>query len=537
MIEPIIIDSLQACYKMRNQLHQLIVEGDTPKALTIVESLTPNRNQNVNVSLIKADIYAQVGFSLGRADLIEKGTAIWRTLLKSRCTTDVRYNLARSELKLWLLAVKTDGNATAWLQKREHLHEARQLYEQVAQDLSSSAELRMTALTAIANSYDFVGRYLDAIDCYGRALEIDPSFGMALGNRAIALLDASRLIGAHEGDLVLQAAADLDAAMDDRERVLEYGGQEAIDAFGARRDRITIQTGHAQKPTRHPRSLGDPHLDWCLEKRLFLHNWHDCIHSETEILDPVLFKSISFASTNVELDDVNEILDAFNAIKRDYTFARYEMWLAVAPDSTIVEQIRAINKRSHYRDTWTYANWNLRTGFGIGAMKAAVDLLDKIAVFVHLFFDSGRGHDGIYFHNLPYEDRSIKGLSATLAKALERPEQNKSLLALFDLSSEVREQGDTFLGRLVQYRHAATHRFCVVHMEGRPEPSSLSEHLKWDDLIKQSLDQLELARRAVMYLARTVDEHEQAKRSRQSPDEHFLPLVFDRADPNYMELE
>ena len=74
-------------------------------------------------------------------------------------------------------------------------------------------------------------------------------------------------------------------------------------------------------------------------------------------------------------------------------------------------------------------------------------------------------------------------------------------------------------------------------MEGAAEPSSLSEHIKWEDLIKQSLDQLELTRKAVMYLARAVDEHEQARRSRESPDEQFLPLVFDRADPNYMELE
>ena len=445
------IDSPGACHKMRSKLRQLIFGGEARRALAIAESLTASFDQGLNVELVKAEIYAQGGIELGRADLIETSVQIWLAVLENHWSPNVTYNVAKAQLELWRLAVKSVGMASAWLAKRKHLHEARRLYEQVARDENAPTELRMTALTALANSYDIVGRYLDAIDCYGRALKIDPSFGIARGHRAIALLDASMLIGAHKGDLVRQAAADLVAAVEDKERVLEYGGQEALDVFEARRDTITIQTVNAQGPTTYRRALGEPYLDWCLNKRLFLHNWHDCIHSETELLDPVLCKNISFTEKDIELEDVNELLDAFNAIKRDYTFARYELWLAVAPESPIAQQVREINRRSSYLDTWTYANWNLRTGFAIGAMKAAVDVLDKIAVFLHLYLGSNLGQN-LYFHNLPYKDKSREKLSPALSKALQHPEQNKSLLALFDLSSEVRDQSDTFLGRQVKYR-------------------------------------------------------------------------------------
>ena len=108
-----------------------------------------------------------------------------------------------------------------------------------------------------------------------------------------------------------------------------------------------------------------------------------------------------------------------------------------------------------------------------------LDTLDTIAAFVHLYFRSGRGVRDIEFRTLPYANRSKKKLAPSLAEALKRPEQNRGLAALFDLSAELEEQSTSPLRRLVQRRHAATHRFFSVHIEGTPDPSDWIERLSW----------------------------------------------------------
>ena len=143
------------------------------------------------------------------------------------------YNLASAQLYLWQLAVEQKGLGDAWLNKRSHLHEARRLFNLVAQDKDADKELRLKALTDCGNSFDIVGRYLDALDCYERALKLDSSFGMASGTRGITLLNVAPLMGGHESHVLLQATADLDTAISDQERVLRCGGQSALDTFKA----------------------------------------------------------------------------------------------------------------------------------------------------------------------------------------------------------------------------------------------------------------------------------------------------------------
>ena len=101
----------------------------------------------------------------------------------------------------------------------------------------------------------------------------------------------------------------------------------------------------------------------------------------------------------------------------------------------------------------------MRPGIGVQALKVALDTLDTIAVFVHLYFRSGRGMRNIDLRTLPYTDRSKKKLAPPLAEVLKPPEQNRGLAALFDFSAELDEQSKSSLRALVQRRHAATHRF------------------------------------------------------------------------------
>ena len=149
----------------------------------------------MNVKHLCACTYTDAGFRLKNVALIERAVRIWRDL-GPHTSPSILYNLASAQLYLWQLAVEQKGLGDAWLNKRSHLHEARRLFILVAQDKDADTELRLKALTDCGNSFDIVGRYLDALDCYERALKLDSSFGMVAGNRGITLLNVAPLMGA-----------------------------------------------------------------------------------------------------------------------------------------------------------------------------------------------------------------------------------------------------------------------------------------------------------------------------------------------------
>ena len=467
---------------------------------------------------------------------MQEGVRIWGEM-EPHDSVAISYDLASAQLHIWQLAVEQSGLGEAWLDKRSHLHEARRLFNIVAQHRQADIELRLKAFTDCGNSFDNIGRYLDALDCYERALKLDSSFGMAAGNRGMTFLNVAPLLGGHEAHVLLQAAADLDIAVSDQDRVLRCGGQSALDTFERLRTGLLVTEDTHKSATEPYPQLGDPHLDWCLRNQLFLHTSPDCIRAESETLDAVTFKSISLSLAEGEvLDRANEIVDAFNTIKQHYIVARYLVWLAASEDSPIQGQARTITRRTSFWDSLNYAYWGVRPGIGIQGLKVTLDTLDTIAAFVHLYLRSGRGVRDIDFRTLPYANKSSKkDLAPSLAEALKRPEQNRGLAALFDLSAELDEQSTSPLRRLVQRRHAATHRFFSVHVEGVSDSSDWIERLSWPVLLEESLESLRITRRAILYLAQMIHIHESATDMPDSPGSMTMPLPVERTDADLME--
>ena len=236
---------------------------------------------------------------------MQEGVRNWGEMEPHDSVT-ISYNLASAQLHLWQLAVEQAGLGDAWLNKRSHLHEARRLFNLVAQHKETDTELRLKALTDCGNSFDSMGRYLDALDCYERALKLDSSFGMAAGNRGITLLNVASLMGGHESHVLLEAASDLDIAISDQDRILRCGGQSALETFKRRRTGLLVTKDSHYSATEPSPQIGDPHLDWCLRNQLFLHISPDCIRAGSETLDAVTFRNFSLSlAEDAVLDRAN----------------------------------------------------------------------------------------------------------------------------------------------------------------------------------------------------------------------------------------
>ena len=269
-MKPPVIDSIAACSQAKDEIDAFLGNGDAAGAIAFAESLVAGPGHEANVENLCAHAYVDGGSQLKRLDLLEKGSHIWSELTPQD-SVHISYNLASTKLEIWQLAVEQTDIATAWHDKRSNLHEARKLFKCVADDESAPNELRLKALTDAGNSYDIVGRHIDALDQYEQALRIDASFGMALGNRGVALLNVAPLMGPHQSHVLGEAVTNLDAAIRSRKSVLQAGGQSALDQFVNGRSRIVESKRPKHVTKRPPASLGDPYLEWCLSNGLFLH--------------------------------------------------------------------------------------------------------------------------------------------------------------------------------------------------------------------------------------------------------------------------
>ena len=355
-----LIDSAAAIEIAHAAALALLHAGDAAGAVALAEECSPQIGQEFNVSQLQAAMYTDGGQMLGRPDLMERGAELWRKLGPDS-RPEIAYNLANAELGTYELAVRQGQLSTAWQDKREHLHTARALFERVGRDISARRELRLQALTNAGNAYDIVGRYLDALACYDAALSIDPSFGMALGNRGVALEHSARLMRGHTSTILQQAVDNLDAALAQRASVIRLGGPAALGDFERVRGRIRV--AKSSTPSAQPRKRwSDPHLEWCRRHELFLHVSHVCLREDTDRLDPLFFRKVLTGLTDADRQRVNHLVDAFDAVKQDYVAARYLVWLASDPNSPIRDHSESVSRRVTFLDSLEYARWGTERG-------------------------------------------------------------------------------------------------------------------------------------------------------------------------------
>ena len=501
------IESVAALEEVHTEATRLLNAGDAGAAIALVDACHAVPGQETNVMQLQAAIHTDGGLQLARRDLVEHSVTLWKRLGPDDHQA-IAYNLANAELGLYQLGVAHGKLCTGWQDEREHLRTARALYERIGEDASAPAELRLQAWTNAGNAYDIVGRNLDALNCYDRALDLDPHFGMALGNRGVALHHFAPFMGKHAPTVVHQASLALDAALVQGESVIRSGGDQALQRFEALRKTMPSPTPAGPSPRRDGQ-WANPHLDWCHRNQLFLHVSHECLRENTETLDPLFFRSVVTGTDEDGQQRIRDLVDAFNAVKQEYVTARYVTWLSSDRRSPIREQAAAIASRVRFLDSLEYARWGVRTGMAIEALTAATNVLDKVASFVHLYLATARRARGISFAAL-WQSAARKPMDPELAAILAGPERNIGLLALCDLSCDV--GAATPLSRRYGLRHTATHRFLVAHTDMVPNSNDWFDRVSWPDLVRETIAQLRIARAALVYLAWLVDTHESARR-------------------------
>ncbi len=374
----------------------------------------------------------------------------------------------------------------------DELVEARKWYSQV----QTENEFCL-ANTNSANILDTYSRNYEAILLYNRVLKRNPDFGMALGNKAIALLYFFN-ISATGNPAILIQARDLLKETLQKKNTRDIGGDQSVDNFLA--NLVALESFIERGPTNSlPKcriALEDlpPHVQFFKEHEMFLNFCFDCRICEAGLKDSV-FPDLIEKLTETTKEEalvygsfsrrIFYCLKVLNHIFEDFAAARWMFFQAWEHKAKLFE----FDEITRYVSTLDYTRNASQYGLLKSVFTKLFGILDKVAYAV--FFNYSIGRDHVVFEDI---------LRPEVREIIVR-DRNYQLLALHSLARDFQDGG--LYNRLRRTRNHITHRFLDIGeiWEGSVIEDGLSEQqfLTLDRFEASILEMFSLAKAAVFY--------------------------------------
>jgi hypothetical protein len=472
-----------------------LIDKDAREAIAQALAVQAEPGLEGPVLSLRGAIFIDAGAKAKLPDVIEKGVKIMRALHASRpAVMQIRYNLANGLIAL------ADLDATPhpgwYLATRPLRQEARELLDSVRG--CGESELETQALTNLGNSLSRAYRWSEAYDAYVAALAVDASNGMAAGCAAQMLLWGAS-VGIGDPTKMQKVASRYAArAKANRSRVVTLAGEKAAEIFDS--------LPEDEQPEAHrPERAISPYLR-------FVARHHLALVPTIEGLDPHLRRWDSLRIHSL-VEPVSAGLEApplfamFNSIKANYLMARRLGYLALESESKIRDT-------GSYIDTLDYALYGVKPAMLLLAQRAAMDILDQIAVALNEYLAIGLTLKNIYFSTLWRESQNQPQWRAAIESEIAKG--NGALIALGELAEDLADGG--YLHRKRKSRHASTHRFTVLHdMPRQSRPCAAIEHVDIERFGEETIETLQAVRAAILYFVEAVARREHRQHSADPP--------------------
>lgn len=410
----------------------------------------------------------------------------------------------------WRYALRRSKTDDVWTWEQpelqaELLHLRRALTGDDFADLPAQRQCEI--LTNLGNVSSTLGRFIEANGYWTRALEIDPRFWMARGNRGRGLWDYLKALydPDHQRVFALRAHGDLLAALVGIDRDPALGNPEVAPAFADRAAEIgrAIDVDRLERwydPDRPPLAEDVDYRRWCVAETLFLNPLNDADRRPVAARDSLVLPAFSAA-----LDEPPVLFGVFNQLKQEYVSARwlhYEGWRANGPHPSDLEVTLT--------NTLDYPCYGLGVEKLRIAYRMAYSLLDKTAFFLNRYLKLGIPPNQVYFRTI-WREKPGDPIRPQLADS-----RNLPLRGLYWLSKDLFEPGvkavtEPDARALYELRNHLEHKYVKVHDLGPfpPEPDGPKDMFFDDfacalnrrDFEAKGLRVLKLARAALIYLA------------------------------------
>ncbi len=386
---------------------------------------------------------------------------------------------------------------------------------------------RCQILTNLANQLDTAGRFVEARAYWTQALEIDPEFWMASGNRGVGLMQYAKALydRGHGAIFRLIAHRDLVKAADSARRHPHLGEAALASYFLQKATAIEMvielsavaetyhPDGHALGATPEERS----YRNWCLRETLFLNPLNDLEARSIAARDVLTLPNFV-----TDLSEPPVLIGFFNQMKQEFVSARWLLYEA------------KLAREPHFSDhdvllfnTLDYPAYGLAIEKLKMVYRSTYSLFDKIAFFLNHYMSLGIAHNKIDFRTIWREKDG-----APIRPQFDESE-NWPFRGLYWLSKDLfkdgcRDSTEPEAWDLYELRRHLEHRYLKVHEMLRPSCTgatqgvdpffdTLAYALPRVDLERRSLRLMQLARAALIYLALGMHREEQRRREKRKP--------------------
>ncbi len=346
----------------------------------------------------------------------------------------------------------------------------------------------LCARTNTANLFEKYGRNFEAIFAYDSVLKHDPNFGMALGNKAKALIYYFRLSPYKSLRLLNFAKELLKKAVKDQ-RIIEIVGQAALDIFKYELEKIRkyLKKNNYNEKKHQPHSI-NAYYKFVLENNLFLNYDFGFYYDDLSLEDsffPNLIENIHDEKHPNNPWISNKIyicFQTFNQILEDYVSSRFLFYQSLSLNYS------KLDRRVAFIYLLDYTKNSTKFGILKKVFANIYNCLDKLAQIVLFYFDIIKtDQNDIYFHSLINEQ----------LKKIIISENNYQLLALLNLAYDFQESYPYYKYRLL--RNRITHSFMNINSGILYNNVNCEYEFLEEELIKYCKELFLITKAAIMY--------------------------------------
>ena len=286
--------------------------------------------------------------------------------------------------------------AISFYRKAIKIHEKH--YENESYMGKDENSLLLSLLTNYANELYAIGRPIEALRIYRKALVINPSFSMALGNYGKTLQYLAHMVndGGHAKVLICCSYQAIRDALNMNDPSMYDGARNAfrkiLDCIEMDYPKIQLRGKIKYKKYTLGRKSEKKYRQWCLNNHLFLNPLNDNMQIKTAFAhDPLTITSIyedvhSNDSIKNNTKEPPRWFAMLNQLKEEYIYARYLCFDGIY-----------LSKRVHFADKQTtlsmasfdYCVYSVRIEQIKTALRVLYSMLDKISFFINDYWDMG----------------------------------------------------------------------------------------------------------------------------------------------------
>ncbi|WP_202971526.1 LA2681 family HEPN domain-containing protein [Methylophaga nitratireducenticrescens] len=429
--------------------------------------------------------------------------------------------------------VKHKDESTIWLwDQDELLQEVYWLRSAIrSDDFGDLSEVRQCQiLVNTGNILSHIGRLIEAIEYWQRALNILPNFGMAMVNLGLGYETyAKMLYDQGHAVVIFKEAYDVLTGISNQRILWEDNEFEIIKKqMLGRASQIAehVDFSALDNISLDGFSLGKSKVEqnyrqWTLDNSLYINPLNEIGTFSIAAQDVMHLPSMI---TNI--DEPPYLFGFYNQLKQEYVSARYLLWEGIT-------ESEKYNK--HFSDNDVYLLNTLdSTAYGLAieqikiAFRSTYSLFDKIAYFVNdywglkipeakkinfqsVWVDTHKGVKQLRSEFMKYPNLSLRGLYWISKDFIEQDNSNELVLG-----KTMEPEAD----KLRTIRNHLEHKYLKVHdnMWGYTDEKwgsffsdQLAYHISHEELSQKTIRLIKMARAALMYLSMAVHQREKMK--------------------------